>query len=75
MPARTCVDVGHVADDRVAQGDVLLEDVVLVRGELAGLRRIDVRDADLADVVQEAGELDRALRLVVEAHPLARKTA
>ena len=66
---------GQVADDHVAEGDVLLDDVVLGRGQAAGLAQDRVRDADLADVVEQAGDVDRADELLVEAEPSARKSA
>ena len=47
---------------------MLLEHRVLVRGQLRRLAQDDVRDADLADVVEQAGELNRVLHLLVEAH-------
>ena len=50
------LDVGQVADDRVAQRDVLLDDRVLGVGQLAGLAQDRVGDADLADVVEQPGE-------------------
>ena len=49
----------QVADDRVAQGHVLLDDVVLGRGEPAGLAQDLLGDADLADVVEEPRDPDR----------------
>ncbi len=66
----------HARDERVQEGDrledvapvarVLLEDLVLLLGELAGL--VEVHDAaDLADVVHERGLADDLDRLVV--HP------
>ena len=54
------VDVGQVADDRVAERDVLVDDRELRVGQLAGLAQDLVRDPDLADVVEEARDLDRA---------------
>ncbi len=53
------VDVGQVAHDQVAEADVLLDDVVLLGGQLAGLAQDAVRDADLADVVEQPGDADR----------------
>ena len=50
------LDVRQVADDHVAERDVLLDDLVLVGGELARLAQDVVGDADLADVVEEAGD-------------------
>ena len=50
------VEVRQVTQDRVTQRDVLLHDVVLGVGELAGLAQDLVRDADLADVVEEPRE-------------------
>ena len=48
------LDVGQVADDHVAEDDVLLDDRVLVGGELAGLAQDVVGDPDLADVMEQA---------------------
>ena len=45
------LDLGQVADDQVAQRDVLLDDLVLVRRESPRLAQDVVGDADLADVV------------------------
>ena len=59
-PGPDDLDVREVADDHVAEGDVLLDDVVLGRGQLAGLAQDRVRDADLADVVEQARDMDRA---------------
>ena len=73
MPARTSSTFGHVAHDRVAQRDVLLEHRVLVGGQLRRLAQDDVRDADLADVVEQAGEVDRVAGLLVEAQPLGQE--
>ena len=49
---------------------MLLEGVVLVRGQLAGLAQDHVRDADLAHVVQQPGQVDGATRLFVHTHAL-----
>ena len=73
MPARTTSTLRHVAHDRVAQHDVLLEHAVLVGGQLRGLAQHDVRDADLADVVEQAGEVDRPAELLVEAEALGQE--
>ena len=54
------VEVGEVAQDRVAQRDVLLDDVVLPVGQLARLAQDLVRDPDLADVVEQPGQPQRA---------------
>ena len=59
--------VRNAADDRLSERDVLVEHAELVVGQLRRLAQHDVRDADLADVVEQAGELDRPLRLLVEA--------
>ena len=53
------VDVGDVADDHVAERDVLLHDLELLVGQLAGLAQHLVGDADLADVVEQARDPDR----------------
>ena len=54
------VEVREVAQDRVAEGHVLLDDVELLVGQLARLAQDLVRDADLADVVEQPGEPQRA---------------
>ena len=54
------VEVRQVAEDRVAEGHVLLDDVELLVGQLARLAQDLVRDADLADVVQQPREPQRA---------------
>ena len=59
---RGSVDVGQVADDQVAQRDVLLDRLELVGGEPAGLAQDRVRDADLADVVEQPRDVDRPER-------------
>ena len=56
------LDVGQVADDRVPEPDVLLDDRVLVGRQRRRLAQDRVRDPDLADVVEESGQLDRATR-------------
>ncbi len=61
------LDVRQVADDRVAERDVLLDDVGLGLGQATGLAQDAVRDADLSDVVEQPGQSDRALELVVHA--------
>ena len=53
------LDVGQVADDHVAERDVLLDDRVLLLGQRPGLAQDLVGDADLADVVEEPGDPDR----------------
>ncbi len=60
------LDVRDVADDRVAEGDVLLEDVELLGGQLAGLAQEMVGNADLADVVEKTGELNGAPQVGIE---------
>ena len=64
------VDVGHVADDEVAERDVLLDDLVLVRRQAAGLAEDVVRDADLADVVEERRDPQAGSHLLRQAQPL-----
>src|SRR6185503_18418997 len=54
------IKVREVADDHVAEGDVLLHDRVLALGEATRLAEDGVRDADLADVVEPPGDLDGA---------------
>ena len=54
------VEVREVADDHVAEGDVLLHDRVLGLGQATRLAQDGVRDADLADVVEQPGDLDGA---------------
>ena len=57
MPARTAVDVGQVADDHVAERDVLLDDCDFGLAQASRLAQDLVRDADLADVVEQAGHV------------------
>ena len=48
-----CLEVRQIANDGIAQRDVLLEDVELLCGELARLAQQRVGDADFPDVVQQ----------------------
>ena len=57
------LDVRQVADDRVPEPDVLLDDRVLVGRQRRRLAQDRVRDPDLADVVEESRQLDRATLL------------
>ena len=52
---------------------MLLEHAVLVRGQLRRLAQHHVRDADLPDVVEQAGEVDRLPQLLVEAEALGQE--
>ena len=69
------VDVGQVADDQVAERDVLLDDRVFLGGQLAGLAQDRVRDADLADVVEQPGDPDGGDQLVRQLEPLGEEDA
>ena len=65
-PGPDDLDVGQVAHDQVAERDVLLDHVVLVRAERAGLAQDVVRDADLADVVEQTGDADGVDEVALE---------
>ena len=69
------LDVRQVADDDIAQGDVLLDDPVLSVGQCAGLAQDVIRDADLADVVQQTGHPEDPDELLIRSSRWARKTA
>src|SRR5918993_149299 len=56
-PDDVVVDEG--SHDRFAEGDVLLDDVVLLCSQLSGLAQDRVRDPDLAHVMEQAGGPDR----------------
>jgi len=60
-----------VLQDLVADDRVPLHHPQLGLGELVGLQQDVVRKADLADVVERRGELDRLRLLGVEANRLA----
>ena len=66
---------GQVADDQVAERDVLLHDVVFGGGQRAGLAQDVVRDADLADVVEEAGDADGRDDVGIEAEATGQEDA
>ena len=67
--------VGQVADDHVAEHDVLLDDLVFGLGQLARLAQDLVRDPDLPDVVQQTGHADVAMNRPAEAQPLGQEDA
>ena len=52
------VQLRQIVEDAVADLDVLLDVLVFVVGELARLAEHVVVDADLADVVQQARQVD-----------------
>ena len=70
MPGPDEVAVRQVADDEVAQGHVLLHDRELVVGQAGRLAQDAVRDADLADVVEQAGDPDRRHEIRLEPEPV-----
>ena len=74
-PVADRLDVGKVAHDHVAEHDMLLHDLLLLGREAAGLAEHGVGDADLSDVVEEAGDPDRADGRLIEPERSARKTA
>jgi hypothetical protein len=57
----------RAGEDAVADLGVPLDDLPLRFGQRPGLEQDAVRDADLADVVQAAGDADQLAVLVVEA--------
>src|SRR5438093_7906002 len=65
------VEIRDVAHDHVAERDVLPEDGFLLRGQAAGLAQDGVRNADLADVMQEARDADRLDDVPTELEALA----
>src|SRR5207237_7180260 len=71
-PRPDTVGVREVAQDQVPERDVLLHDLALLIGQLAGLSQDAVWDADLADVVEETGRVEGGSHLMVEPE-LARK--
>src|SRR4029079_3945789 len=60
------VDVRKVADDHVAERDMLLYNVVLITSQPAGLAKDRIGDADLANVVEQSGDSDRPDSVAVE---------
>ena len=60
------LEVGQLADDEIAERDMLLHDLVLGLGERAGLAEDVVGDADLADVVEATGAVDHRASPLVE---------
>ena len=60
------LEVGQLADDEIAERDVLLHDLVLALRERAGLAEDVVGDTDLADVVEATGAVDHRASPLVE---------
>src|SRR5438552_1454069 len=64
------VDARQVADDHVAERDVLLDDRVLIGGQRRRLAQDRVGDADLADVVHQARHPEGPPQVRLEADPV-----
>ena len=69
------LDVRQVPDDHVAEHHVLLDDLVLLGRELAGLAQDVVGDPDLPDVMEQAGDAHGVDEVGLEAHPLGQEDA
>ena len=65
----------QVADDHVAERHVLLDDRRTRRRSAPGLAQDVVRDADLADVMEQSGHPQDAAQLRVELQPLGQEDA